>query len=85
MVKLDPGRPIGMFFLLFRSFEIMSPFSITGAENQPGLLPLFAHNLFHQISKGGLEKNVYVSLSFYEIYQEKVINVFVLTNLIPFL
>ena len=83
MVKLDPARPIGMFFLLFRTYVFMSLFSITGAENQPGLLPLFAHNLFHKISKDALEKSVYVSLSFYEIYQEKVMNVFLSTNFIP--
>jgi hypothetical protein len=47
-------------------------YSITGIESQPGILPLFATNLFKKISREKLESNIYVSLSFYEVYQEKV-------------
>uniref|UniRef100_A0A914YEU3 Kinesin motor domain-containing protein n=1 Tax=Panagrolaimus superbus TaxID=310955 RepID=A0A914YEU3_9BILA len=47
-------------------------YSITGIENQPGILPLFAKNLFEKISRQNLDSSVYISLSFYEVYQEKV-------------
>jgi hypothetical protein len=47
-------------------------FSITGVENNPGVLPLFANNLFEKIADERLENDIYVSLCFYEIYQEKV-------------
>ena len=46
--------------------------SISGTEEDPGILPRFCDELFLQIEKRKAMEDVYVSISFYEIYNEKV-------------
>ncbi|KAE9554598.1 hypothetical protein FO519_002158 [Halicephalobus sp. NKZ332] len=46
--------------------------SISGTEEDPGILPKFCDELFLQIEKRKAMEDVYVSISFYEIYNEKV-------------
>ena len=46
--------------------------SISGTEEDPGILPRFCDELFLQIEKRKAMEDVYVSISFYEMYNEKV-------------